>query len=74
MILDDFFFKNLLWAVSSCGPLDLLFRHTDFSLVVARRLSSSSANGIFPDQESNLSPLHWQADTYPVDHQGSPSG
>ena len=27
---------------------------------------------IFPGQESNSCPLHWQADSQPVDHQGSP--
>ena len=58
-----FLFKNLFGAVSSCGPLDLLFRHTDFSLVVAHRLSSSLASGIFPDQGSNLSPLS----SWPID-------
>ena len=28
--------------------------------------------GISPDQESNLCPLRWQADFYPLYHQGSP--
>ena len=32
----------------------------------------SMACGIFPDQGSNLCPLHWQADSQPVHHQGSP--
>ena len=31
------------------------------SVVVAHRLSCSAACGIFPDQGSNLCPLHWQA-------------
>ena len=30
--------------------------------------------GIFPDQESNQCLLHWQVDSLPVNHQGSPSG
>ena len=30
------------------------------------------ACGISLDQESNPCPLHWQADSYPLDHQGSP--
>ena len=30
------------------------------------------ACGIFPDQGSNLRPLYWQADSYPLFHQGSP--
>ena len=29
---------------------------------------------IFPDQGSNSCPLHWQADSYPLDHQGSMRG
>lgn len=28
--------------------------------------------GIFLDQESNLGPLPWQADSYSLHHQGSP--
>ena len=28
--------------------------------------------GIFPDQGSNPRPLHWQADSLPLDHQGRP--
>ena len=28
--------------------------------------------GICPDQGLNLCPLHWQADSYPLLHQGSP--
>ena len=27
---------------------------------------------IFPDQGSNPCPLHWQVDSLPLDHQGSP--
>ena len=33
------------------------------SVVVAHGLSWSAARGIFPDQGSNLCPLHWQADS-----------
>ena len=36
-------------------------------------LSCSVACGIFPDQDSNLCPLHWQADSQPLRHQGSPN-
>ena len=43
------------------------------SVVVAHRLSCSVACGIFPDQGSNPCPLHWQADSQPLRHQGSPS-
>ena len=39
---------------------------------MARGLSCSTACGIFPDQGSNPCPLHWQADSSPLCHQGSP--
>ena len=42
------------------------------SVVVAHRPSCSAACGIFPDQGSNPCPLHWQADSQPLRHQGSP--
>ena len=43
------------------------------SVVVAHGPSCSVACGIFPDQGSNPCPLHWQADSQPLHHQGSPS-
>ena len=43
------------------------------SVVVADRLSCSIACGIFLDQRSNPCLLYWQADSYPLRHQGSPS-
>ena len=42
------------------------------SVVVAHGLSCSAACGIFPDQGSNPHRLHWQADSQPLCHQGSP--
>ena len=42
------------------------------SVVVAHGPSWSAARGIFPDQGSNPCPLHWQADSQPLRHQGSP--
>ena len=42
------------------------------SVVVAHGPSCSLACGIFPDQGSNPCPLHWQADSQPLHHQGSP--
>ena len=42
------------------------------SVVAAHRPSCSVACGIFPDQGSNPCPLHWQADSQPLRHQGSP--
>ena len=43
------------------------------SVIVAHGPSCSAARGILPDQGSNLCPLHWQADSQPLRHQGSPS-
>ena len=42
------------------------------SVIVAHGPSRSAACGIFPDQGSNPCPLHWQADSQPLRHQGSP--
>ena len=42
------------------------------SVVVGHRISCSAACGILPDQGSNPCPLHWQADSQPLHHQGSP--
>ena len=43
------------------------------SVIVAHGPSCSAACGILPDQGSNPCPLHWQADSQPLRHQGSPS-
>ena len=43
------------------------------SVAVAHGLTCSAACGIFPDQGSNPCPLHWQADSQPLRHQGSPT-
>ena len=42
------------------------------SVIVAHRPSCSTACGILPDQGSNPCPLHQQADSQPLSHQGSP--
>ena len=42
------------------------------SVIVAHGPSYSAACGILPDQGSNPCPLHWQADSQPLRHQGSP--
>ena len=42
------------------------------SVVVAHGPSCSAACEIFPDQGSNPCPLHWQADSQPLRHQGNP--
>ena len=39
------------------------------SVVVVHR---PAASRVFPDQGSNPCPLHWQVDSQPLDHQGSP--
>ena len=44
------------------------------SVVLAHGPNCSAACGIFPDQGSNPCPLHWQADSQPLHHQGSPVG
>ena len=53
-----------------------LFRSTgprrSGSVIVAHGPSCSAAYRIFPDQGSNLCLLHWQADSQPLRHQGSP--
>ena len=60
---------------SHCRGLSL--RSTGYrragSVVVAHGPSCSAACGIFPDQGSNPCPLHRQADSQPLRHQGSPS-
>ena len=65
---------------SRCASLSLsrplLLRSTSSrragSVIVAHRPSCSVACGIFPGQGSNPCPLHWQADSQPLHHQGSP--
>ena len=42
------------------------------SVIVAHGPSCFAACGILPDQGSNPCPLHWQADSQPLCHQGSP--
>ena len=61
----DFSLWWFLWWSLGSRSLD--------SVVVAHRLTCSVECGIFPDQGSNLCPLHWQVDSYPVDHEGSPT-
>ena len=64
------------WCVGLSLSWPLLLQGTGSrhagSVVVAHGPSCSAACGIFPDQGSNPCPLHWQADSQPVHHQGSP--
>ena len=69
------------YSSSRCAGLSLsrplLLRSTGSrragSVIVAHGPSCSTACGIFPDQGSNPCPLHWQADSQPLRHQGSPN-
>ena len=49
-----------------------LYSHEGFSLAAVSRGYSSTACRIPPDQGSNLCLLHWQEDSLPLSHQGSP--
>ena len=64
-----------LWCTGLSLSRPLLLRSTGSrhagSVVVAHGPSRSAACGIFPDQVSNPCPLHWQADSQPLRHQGS---
>ena len=66
-----------LWCAGLSLSRPLLLRSTGSrragSVTVAHGPSCSAACGIFPDQGLNLCPLHWQADSQPLHHQGSPS-
>ena len=63
------------WAGLSLSR-PLLLRSTSSkragSVIVAHGPSCSAAYGIFPGQGLNPCPLHWQADSQPLRHQGSP--
>ena len=82
------FWARAFSSCGKWGPLFIVVRRpltTVASLVEehslqTRRLSNcghgpscSAACGIFPDQGSNPWPQHWQADSQPLCHQGSPS-
>ena len=64
------------WCAGLSLPRPLLLWSTGStpagSVIEAHRPSCSTACGIFPDQGSDLCPLHWQADSQPLHHQGSP--
>ena len=64
------------WCAGLSLSRPLLLRNTGSrragSAIVAHGPSCSAACGIFPDQGSNPCPLHWQADSQPLRHLGSP--
>ena len=66
-----------LWCAGLSLSRPLLLRSTGSrragSVAVAHGPSCSVACGILPDQGSNPHPLHRQADSQPLHHQGSPS-
>ena len=68
---------GLLLLFSSCGArASVVVVHrlqSEGSVVVVHGFSCSVACGIFPDQGLKRCPLHWQADSQPLCHQGSPS-
>ena len=59
-------------GLSLSRPLPLWSTGSRRTVVVAHWLSCSAACEIFPDQGSNPCALHWQADSQPLRHQGSP--
>ena len=65
-----------LWCAGLSMLRPLLLRSTGSrctgSVIVAHGPSCSAARGILPDQDSNPCPLHRQADSQPLRHQGSP--
>ena len=63
---------GLLTAISClcCGAQALGARA---SVVAVHGLSCSTACGIIPGRGSNPCTLHWQADSQPLHHQGSPN-
>ena len=67
-------YSSSRWAGLSLSR-PLLLRSTGSrragSVVVAQGPSCSAAYGVFPDQGLNPCPLHWQADSQPLRHQGS---
>ena len=72
--------KEGLLSVVVRGPLTAVTSLIGEHRLRAHRLQSlwctgfgcSAVCGVFPDQESNSCPLLWQADSYPLYHQGSP--
>ena len=66
-----------MWWLLWCGAGSRVVRLQELQLValvvVAFGLSCSEACGIFPDLGSNPCPLHWQVDSYPLHHPGSPT-
>ena len=56
----------------SVGSFSAAPRLQSSGSIVVHRLNRSAACGIFLDQILNLCLLNWQADSFPLGHQGSP--
>ena len=59
---------GVVCGLSSCGSCTLERRRNSCGTCGLR---CSMPRGIFPDQGSNQHLLHWQADSFPLSHQGS---
>ena len=66
---------SLCYGFSCCGArsCDSRTLQSTGSVVVVNGLSCSSVCGIFLDQGWNPCPVHWQVNSLPLSHQGSPS-
>ena len=62
---------QVMWA-SVLQHMSLVVAAPGSRVVVTHWLSCCSTCGIFPDQGLNLYLWHWQADSLPASHQGSP--
>ena len=60
--------RELLIAVASCCGTRAL---GSWASVVVHGFNRSMASAVFLEQVSNSCPLHWHADSQPLDHQGS---
>ena len=69
LIVDCGVWASHLSVFSYCGAQAV---ESPGSVVAVYGLCCSAACGIFPDQGSNPCPLHWQADSKPLNLQGSP--
>ena len=65
------FSSSSAWGYSLCSSFSCCGAQAQY--LWRNGLSCSTACGVFLDQRSNLSLLHWHADSLPQSHQGSPS-
>ena len=67
-----FWARGLQYLEHMCSAVSVPRPWSSGSVVVAHGFSCSSACGISPDQGWNPCLLHWQVDSLPLSHQGSP--